>query len=113
MKIFANNGWISNSDDPYNPNPDFTLKNTYYYYKIKICYDEIPLGFYCNDSEHNILDKLPQNSKEFEREDIDKCSENSPYLYNNNSCIKECSAMDFLNHICKISNSNLNIKHNS
>ena len=35
-KIFANNGWISNSDDPHNPNPDFTLKNTYYYYKRNI-----------------------------------------------------------------------------
>ena len=87
-------------------------KNTYYYYKIKICYDEIPLGFYCNDSKHNTLDKLPENSKEFEREDIDICSEDSPYLYNNNSCIKECNAMDFLNHICKISNSNLSIKQN-
>ena len=35
-KIFACNGWIMGSEDPKEPNPNFTKKGTYYYFKRKI-----------------------------------------------------------------------------
>ncbi len=35
-KIFACNGWIMESEDPNEPAPDFTKKNTYYYFKRKV-----------------------------------------------------------------------------
>ena len=35
-KIFACNGWISESEDPNNPAPDFTKEGTYYYFKRKV-----------------------------------------------------------------------------
>ena len=35
-KIFACNGWVSESEDPNNPAPDFTKEYTYYYFKRKI-----------------------------------------------------------------------------
>ena len=35
-KIFACNGWVSESEDPQNPAPDFTKEGTYYYFKRKI-----------------------------------------------------------------------------
>ena len=35
-KIFACNGWIMESDDKNEPNPNFTKKNSYYYYKRKV-----------------------------------------------------------------------------
>ena len=35
-KIFACNGWISESEDPQNPAPDFTKEYTYYYFKRKV-----------------------------------------------------------------------------
>ena len=35
-KIFACNGWISESEDPNNPAPDFTKEYTYYYFKRKV-----------------------------------------------------------------------------
>ena len=85
------------------PNNSKLIVNTY------SCVESCPNNYKLNN---NCEYKYPQNSEEFEREDIDICSEDSPYLYNNNSCIKDCSALDFLNHICKISNSNLNIKQN-
>ena len=98
--------------------------NIYKYEFNNKCYEKCPINTkliensyicidkYENTENNNTEYKYPQNSEEFKREDIDICSEDSPYLYNNNSCIKDCSALDFLNHICKISNSNLNIKQN-
>ena len=51
--------------------------NTYYYNGEFYCYDNIPDGFYCNDSLHKTLDKCHENCK--------SCS-GSP-LINNNNCL--------------------------
>jgi hypothetical protein len=62
------------------------------------CYEKCPSG---------------TNNNNYICEGIIECDDNSPYLSTfSNECMKSCSTIDFLNHLCSINNDNIYIKQN-
>jgi proprotein convertase subtilisin/kexin type 5 len=87
--------------------------NTYYDNDNKYCYNNIPEGFYCSDSENNVLEKCHENCKEcngppsINNNNCSKCPTENKIFFNLGNCTDNCINGyyndDNLNKICKCS----------
>ena len=91
---------------------DNCINDDYYRYEYNnTCYDKIPSGFYCNDTEHKILDKCHENCKEckgppkIDNNNCLSCQDTDKKYLNLGNCINNCENGFFIdrdnNKVCK------------
>ena len=76
---------------------ELNCSNKFYNYNRTECIDEIPEGYYCNDSDHKTIDKCHENCKNCSEGPTDNnnncltCPETDTIYFNLGNCVSNCT----------------------